>query len=248
MSGLLAASDSNLYGNCGTVAYRLRTSRVFEPIALLDSSHAFTHLGKVCEARNGLFYLVCHGVNSNSPGQLFSFSTNGTLSTLSMFPDSITFSWGGAIEGTDGSFFGTSQLGGTYDAGTIYRVSRDGAFTVLVSFDSTNGGYPSAKLIQGKDGAFYGAGGGGDYGGIFRLRVPSAIAPKLNSPVPSGSSTVLNWSAIRDRQYQAQTATNLAAPTWENAGPIVTATNSLYAYSSLVADAPQVFYRVVLLP
>ena len=64
MSGLVAASDGNLYGNCGTVAYRLTTSGVLDAIALLDSFHAFTHLGKVCEGRDGLFYLVCHGVNS----------------------------------------------------------------------------------------------------------------------------------------------------------------------------------------
>lgn len=251
MSALLAASDGNLYGDCGLVAYRLSTSGVYDPIALLDSSHAYSHLSKVCEGRDGLFYLVCHGVNSNSPGQLFSFSTNGSLSTLSTFPASITFSWGGAVEGTDGSFFGTSASGGTNDAGTIYRVSPDGAFTILVSLSYSSAASPQARLIQGADGAFYGTTSyGGDFGNgaIFRVIVPSAMAPKLRSPARFGDETTLSWSAIRGRQYQVQTATNLAAPVWNNAGPIVAATNSLNACASFTSSAPQIYYRIVMLP
>jgi len=166
-----------------------------------------------------------------------------------VFPDSITFSWGGAIEGTDGSFFGTSQQGGTNGAGTIYRVTRDGVFTVVVSLDPNGGGYPSARLIQGIDGAFYGTGGGGEgYGTIFRLTVPSARAPKLKAPGSLGSETVLSWSAIRGRKYQVQTTTNLAGLNWENAGGVVTATNSFNAWSSSARSAPQTFYRVMMLP
>jgi uncharacterized repeat protein (TIGR03803 family) len=251
MSALLAASDGNLYGDCETVAYRLTTSGVYDPIALLDSSHAYSHLSKVCEGRDGLFYLVCHGVNSNSPGQLFSFSTNGNLSTLSIFPASITFSWGGAVEGTDGSFFGTSASGGTNDAGTIYRVSPDGVFTTLVSLNNSNGAAPQARLIQGVDGAFYGTtmyGGDFNYGAIVRVSVSSAMAPKLRPPARSGGETTLNWSAIGGRRYQVQTVTNVAASAWNDTGPIVVATNSLNACSILMSSAPQMHYRVIMLP
>jgi uncharacterized repeat protein (TIGR03803 family) len=65
------------------------------------------------------------------------------------------------IEASDGNLYGTTLLGGTGGAGTIFRITKGGALTVLYTFptDSTNNqpsGLSPTSLIEGSDGNFYG--------------------------------------------------------------------------------------------
>jgi uncharacterized repeat protein (TIGR03803 family) len=57
------------------------------------------------------------------------------------------------IQGTDGNFYGTTSSGGggscTFGCGTIYKITADGAFSVLYSFQEPDWG-PSSALIQAK--------------------------------------------------------------------------------------------------
>ncbi|MGA2177509.1 MAG: hypothetical protein ABSH38_21250 [Verrucomicrobiota bacterium] len=48
--------------------------------------------------------------------------------------------------------------------------------------------------------------------------------------------------------YLSQYATNLGAPSWQNLGPPITATNALMTQSDLRPPDQQRFYRVILLP
>ena len=79
---------------------------------------------------------------------------------------------GGLIIGPDGNFYGTTQDGGTNNAGTIFRLTADGVFTSLFSFNTTNGASPQAGLVLGKDGNLYGTtafGGDRGSGTVFRF-------------------------------------------------------------------------------
>ena len=80
------------------------------------------------------------------------------------------------MQGSDGSFYGTTIGGGTSNAGTVFQISTNGAFTSLYSFTGGNdGANPYAGLVQGSDGYFYGTtvnGGQGGGGTVFRLTVP----------------------------------------------------------------------------
>ena len=76
------------------------------------------------------------------------------------------------VQGSDGNFYGTTQYGGTYGEGTVFRMTTNGTLTTLLSFAYTNGAYPQAWLVQGADGNFYGTTSeGGTYGDgtVFRL-------------------------------------------------------------------------------
>ncbi len=80
------------------------------------------------------------------------------------------------IQGADGSFYGTTQKGGTEDHGTVFRFTPDGdsgVLTTLYRFSGeADGSGPTDKLAQGADGNLYGAaaGGGPDkQGTIFRI-------------------------------------------------------------------------------
>jgi uncharacterized repeat protein (TIGR03803 family) len=82
----------------------------------------------------------------------------------------------GLAQGLDGNFYGTTNMGGTYDAGTVYKVTPGGTLTTLFNFcDLTgcvHGYYPVAGLVQATDGNFYGTtyyGGTYDVGTVFQI-------------------------------------------------------------------------------
>jgi uncharacterized repeat protein (TIGR03803 family) len=52
--------------------------------------------------------------------------------------------------------------------GTVFKITPQGALTTLRDFDSTDGAYPAAGLIQATDGSFYGTTAGG-VGTLFKI-------------------------------------------------------------------------------
>ena len=86
---------------------------------------------------------------------------------------------GELAQDAEGNLYGTTQYGGSYSRGTVFRVDRSGTLTTLHSFDSTTGAYPQAGLIRGLDGYFYGtttSGGANGYGTLFRLTTNGALS------------------------------------------------------------------------
>lgn len=63
----------------------------------------------------------------------------------------------GTLLERNGSFYGTTSVGGTHALGTVFRVTASGAETVLYSFPGgTAGAVPKAGLIADDTGALYG--------------------------------------------------------------------------------------------
>jgi uncharacterized repeat protein (TIGR03803 family) len=82
------------------------------------------------------------------------------------------------IEATDGALYGTTIYGGNgfgpgTGAGTVFKMNKDGSsYVVLHIFTGDDGEGPSTSLLQGTDGAMYGAtewAGATGYGTLFRL-------------------------------------------------------------------------------
>jgi uncharacterized repeat protein (TIGR03803 family) len=111
------------------------------------------------------------------------------------------------IEGSDGRLYGETDLGGTNNAGTVFRLNRDGSgFQVIHSFCFTcEDGYDPLGLAVGTDGNIYGStfyaddfSGGG---AIFRVDVAKGTYKVVNlltsdnpsNPV-SGSGGLLYWT------------------------------------------------------
>jgi uncharacterized repeat protein (TIGR03803 family) len=102
---------------------------------------------------------------------------------------------GGLVQASNGSLYGTAQLGGTSQTtscsenvtgcGTIFAVSLTGAgVSNIHSFSYSDGGVPTSGLIQAKSGNLYGTttqgGANGNYGTVFQLTLAGQFTTIYN--------------------------------------------------------------------
>src|SRR5262249_12600714 len=101
--------------------------------------------------------------------------------------------------GPDGNFYGSTALGGTNGAGTIFKLTPGGTLTSLFSFNVTNGQRPVSNLTLGRDGNFYGStvlgGANINSGTVFRFSTNGTITPLAsfggtNGANPQGQLTL----------------------------------------------------------
>ena len=130
----------------------------------------------------------------NGLGTVFQITPSGTLATLYSFCPGLYLDCGtdganpqaGLVQGSDGNFYGTTSGGGANSGGTVFKITPSGTLTTLYSFCSVSncadGATPSAGLIQGSDGNFYGTtefgggSGGTTIGGtVFRITPSSTL-------------------------------------------------------------------------
>jgi uncharacterized repeat protein (TIGR03803 family) len=114
-----------------------------------------------------------------------------TFTTLYSFHSPELLPIGGLVLASDGNYYGTTEYGGNYDSGTVFRMTPSGTVTQLATFNGTNGQYPEATLALGTDGNFYGTtnrGGTLGDGVVFRI-------------TPAGILTVLHSFSGSDGQY-----------------------------------------------
>ncbi len=84
------------------------------------------------------------------------------------------------IEGTNGSFYGTTSAGGTNGSGTVFEITAGGAFTKLHTFTNSPDGANPGGLLQSSNGLIYGTatnGGSNGCGTIFKMTATGVLTP-----------------------------------------------------------------------
>jgi uncharacterized repeat protein (TIGR03803 family) len=182
-AGLIEGTDGNLYGTAegGGSSYDGSIFRMTlsGELTLLDNftggSSGANPYGCLVQATNQYFYGTTSEGGAYGNGTLFRTTYRGALTFLYSFTGGVDGAdpMAGLAQGSDGNLYGTALEGGSNSFGSAFKMTPNGAVTVLHGFtDGTDGGYPYAGLVQGRDGNFYGTtleGGASGYGTAFSL-------------------------------------------------------------------------------
>ncbi len=199
---LVQGTDGNLYGttafgggiqncagsSCGTL-FKVTLSGTITTLHDFDNGiDGGDPEGGLVQGTDGNFYGVTASGGASGYGTVIRITPAGRLTTLYSFGNSTDGGnpIGGLVEGTGGTFYGTTSYGGgnPCTCGTVFRVTSAGKLTTLHTFivDGTDGNYPVASLVRGTNGNFYGTTSGGGtngFGTVFEI-------------TPSGKLTILH--------------------------------------------------------
>jgi uncharacterized repeat protein (TIGR03803 family) len=143
------------------------------------------------QAIDGTFFGTTPTGGSDDLGIIFRMTPSGDVTTVHAFEGNNSDGaapMAGLLRASDGNFYGTTAFGGT-GAGTVYRLTPAGAFSLLTSFGSVgDGALPRASLLRTNDGSLYGTtnrGGVLDFGTVFRI-APNGVFSIVHDFVDDG--------------------------------------------------------------
>ena len=184
--------------------FRIGPSNAYQSIYSFGSSpdDSLWPNSELVAGPDGNFYGTTAFGGQRSEGTVFRISSNGSEAVLFSFgqvqSDGLSPS-AGVVLGNDGNFYGTTDGGGAYGGGTVFRLTPGGTEAILHSFGGSayDGQNPLAGLVQGGDGSFYGTtyfGGTNGQGIVFKIDV--GLSPLTNDCAFSISPTT---AAFRGR-------------------------------------------------
>jgi uncharacterized repeat protein (TIGR03803 family) len=265
---LIEGSNGALYGTTfgggskdAGVVFRLNKDgsgfTVLHDLGSADNGHGFAAL---VEGTDGALYGTSYRGGDFDGGFVFRLDKDGTgYTNLHSFGDGAADGLdpeSELLEGSDGSLYGTCRRGGVYTnqwgetSGTVFRLNKEGSgYGILHHFGGApgEGRLPLAGLIQGRDGALYGAtdvGGELGFGTLFKLSWPVVITRYERN----GDTAQLGWSGVPNWPYRIQTRASLNGT--ENAWMTLGGTNFTArdgtgsVTNAEPQDDPARFYRI----
>ena len=179
-ASLLADSQGNLYGTTGGggsdygVVFKLAPDgayTVLHNFTVTDGGGPTATL--IADSQGNLYGTAGYG-GASGYGVVFKLAPDGAYTVLHNFTGGTDGGYppAGLIADSQGNLYGTTGYGGASDAGVVFKLAPDGAYTVLHTFTVTDGVYPPASLIADSQGNLYGTtsyGGVSGYGVVFKL-------------------------------------------------------------------------------
>jgi uncharacterized repeat protein (TIGR03803 family) len=176
----------------------------------------------------------CPFNNEPGCGTIFEITPAGALSTLHSFNGTDGVGIGaGLIQGSDGTFYGTTTQGSIYGYGTVFSIIPGGSLVTLYTFcTATNcpdGSTPNG-LVQGSDGNFYGTtayggndcplnGQNGSCGTIFKITPEGALTTLYTFPKGPGSFGPNYWTPYEPSAVVQGTDGNFYGPAFGGNNP-----------------------------
>lgn len=160
-SGMIQATDGNLYGTTLNTVYRVTLQGKFATIYYFGNLAGTYDYNTLMQGVDGKLY----GTTADNPGgtccgSIFEIDSSGQFNYLYYFdPHGADTPYGRLEQGTDGNFYGTTRFGPQSSDGTAYQFTPSGTLTVLYNF--FQGGYKQGAslyggLTQHTSGIFYG--------------------------------------------------------------------------------------------
>ena len=208
------------YGNDGTIFKITPAGALLTLYSFCSQTNCADGAGPVglLQGTDGNFYGITNAGGANAvpnslgAGTVFKLTPAGALTILynfcSLGGTSCTDGYhpGSLLQGTDGNFYGTTNIGGAHGDGTIFKLTPAGAFTTLYSFQCqvtcSSGEYASLR-VQGTSGNLYDTteyGGASGFGTIFETSLSGALTSlysfcsQTNCPDGQYPSTLLQVS------------------------------------------------------
>jgi len=189
-AGLVQGSDGDFYGTTmnggdtgNSTVFRISPTGAFTNVASFSDS--VTPDTALLEGLDGSFYGTTESGGTHDTGTIFKVTREGTIITLFEFGahQELTVGPSRLMQHPDGNLYGTTAYGGETGHGSVFRVSPEGAYTELVSFDGLHtpekGIHPFGGLTRGTDGNLYGTtrfGGADNHGTVFRVTTGGSLS------------------------------------------------------------------------
>jgi uncharacterized repeat protein (TIGR03803 family) len=185
-SELLPVADGSLYGTTsaggsfgrGTI-FRISSIGQYEVLHSFNGDDGADVEAGLVQASDGSFWGAAAAGGPHGSGVVFRFVPGHAPKVVHAFAGR-SHSDGAVplahlVSARDGFLYGTTQRGGRFDRGTVYRLAPDGGFALVHSFSGVDGARPLAALVEATDGRLFGVAaegpGEGGRGLVFAVTV-----------------------------------------------------------------------------
>ena len=221
LSNLVVDSSGNIYGTTsgiggdpnspvGTVFEYIKSSGTIVTLASFSRStpgwpDGGGPSGNIVMDSSGNIYGTTQYGGANGDGTIFEYvKSTGSIRVLASFNGTNGEQpFSGVREDSSGLFYGTTQLGGTNNDGTVFEFNpQTGTITSLASFNGSNGEKPQGNIIMDNQGNIYGTtyiGGANNDGTVFEWVKSSGTITDLASFGSTGNGSFPN-DLIADAQ------------------------------------------------
>jgi uncharacterized repeat protein (TIGR03803 family) len=174
-------------------------SSALTTLATFDSSQYVLTPSSLVEGPDGNFYAAASSGGTALPftagtsGSIVQITPQGVVTTVHTFAAEDGAIPTGLVLGPDGNLYGTTQTGGLYDGGTLFKMTTAGVFSVVYAFPNGSSlmGMGPTQLTVGVDGNLYGmteGGGTNECGALFRMTLAGVPTVLYSFPQIGGST------------------------------------------------------------
>ena len=180
---LFGTTDAGGINNEGTVYEIAAGSAAITTLASISGSGgSFDEEGVALDSGGDLFGATDAG-GTNGYGAVYEIANGSkTFTTVASFNGSDeVLPEGGVTFDPSGDLFGTTNLGGAFNEGTVFEIAAGSAVTTLASFNGSDGSYPAAGVTFDSSGDMFGTTSdlGDSTGTVFEIAHGSTMITTL---------------------------------------------------------------------